>query len=282
MKRTIVAALLLVSFCLAPSGARANNLDQELQSDYVGKMLTFRQFYSSDRLRFDSDGKILSDPDTGPWTLYGKIEVEKARLEHGALRLTGRRVQIMFDSGKQVDELISIQNNDDKHSKDLAKELRKLKVEIEIQLPSGEPDQKEIYSAIHNVFLTDSESLADFVPSYWRSYFFKSDGRRDDAMKSSAPLYKVGSGVSAPRAIHQPDPSYAEEARKAKFQGTLVLWLVVSSEGTPKNIRVLKPLGLGLDEKAVESVSQWRFDPGTKDGEPVATMVNVEVTFHLY
>jgi len=94
--------------------------------------------------------------------------------------------------------------------------------------------------------------------------------------------YRVGGGVSGPKAIYQPDPEYSEEARKAKFQGTCVLWLVVGADGKPRDIRVSRTLGLGLDEKAIEAVKTWRFEPGMKDGKPVATQVNVEVTFRLY
>jgi periplasmic protein TonB len=94
--------------------------------------------------------------------------------------------------------------------------------------------------------------------------------------------YKVGGGVSAPRAVYSPDPEYSEEARKAKFQGTCVLWLIVGPDGRARDIKVYRSLGLGLDEKAIEAVKTWRFEPGMKDGKPVATQVNVEVTFHLY
>jgi TonB family protein len=94
--------------------------------------------------------------------------------------------------------------------------------------------------------------------------------------------YKIGGGVSAPKVIYQPDPEYSEEARKAKFSGTCVLWLVVGPDGKARDIRVARTLGLGLDEKAIEAVKTWRFEPGMKDGKPVATQLNVEVTFRLY
>jgi periplasmic protein TonB len=94
--------------------------------------------------------------------------------------------------------------------------------------------------------------------------------------------FRVGGGVSGPKLIYQPDPEYSEEARKAKFQGTCVLWVVVGADGKPRDIRVARTLGLGLDEKAIEAVKTWRFEPGKKDDKPVATMINVEVTFRLY
>jgi TonB family protein len=95
-------------------------------------------------------------------------------------------------------------------------------------------------------------------------------------------IFHVGGGVSAPRAIYAPDPEYSEEARKAKYQGTCVLWMVVGPDGRPRDIRVARTLGLGLDEKAIEAVKQWKFEPAMKDGRPVAVQINVEVTFHLY
>ncbi len=94
-------------------------------------------------------------------------------------------------------------------------------------------------------------------------------------------VYRIGGGVSQPVPIYRPDPDYSEEARKAKFQGTVVLAIVVDEKGNPRDLRVLKPLGLGLDEKAMEAVAKWRFRPGMKDGHPVKVMAQIEVNFRL-
>jgi len=95
--------------------------------------------------------------------------------------------------------------------------------------------------------------------------------------------YSVGGGVSAPVPIYKPEPAYSEEARKAKYQGTVVLWIVVDAQGNvAPGIRVVKPLGLGLDEKAVETVKTWKFKPGMRGGTPVPVRVMVEVTFRLF
>jgi periplasmic protein TonB len=95
-------------------------------------------------------------------------------------------------------------------------------------------------------------------------------------------VFRVGGGVSAPKATYAPDPEYSEEARKAKYQGTCVLWLVVGPDGRPRDIKVARTLGLGLDEKAIEAVKTWKFEPAMKDGKPVAVQINVEVSFRLY
>jgi len=94
--------------------------------------------------------------------------------------------------------------------------------------------------------------------------------------------YRVGGGVSAPRVVFQPDPEYSEEARKAKYQGTCVLWVVVGPDGRPHDIKIQRSLGMGLDEKAIEAVRTWKFEPARKDGQPVAVQINIEVNFRLY
>jgi TonB family protein len=94
--------------------------------------------------------------------------------------------------------------------------------------------------------------------------------------------FRVGGGVSAPKAIYAPDPEYSEEARQAKLQGTCILELVVGPNGKPRDIKVTQALGRGLDEKAIEAVKTWRFEPGKKYDKPVATIINVEVAFRLH
>jgi periplasmic protein TonB len=93
--------------------------------------------------------------------------------------------------------------------------------------------------------------------------------------------YRIGGGVSAPALLFKVEPEYSEEARKAKFQGTVVLYVVVDDKGMPQQLRVLRPLGLGLDEKAIEAVQKWRFKPGLKDGKPVPVAATIEVNFRL-
>jgi TonB family protein len=99
---------------------------------------------------------------------------------------------------------------------------------------------------------------------------------------SNPGVYRVGGDVTPPKTTYAPDPEYSEEARKAKYEGSVVLWLVVSAGGLPQKIRVQRSLGMGLDEEAVKAVKQWRFQPATKDGQPVPVMINVQVNFRLY
>jgi TonB family protein len=93
--------------------------------------------------------------------------------------------------------------------------------------------------------------------------------------------YRVGGGVSAPALIYKVEPEYTEEARTAKYQGTVILYVEIDPNGKAANIEVKRSLGLGLDEKAIEAVRKWKFRPGYKDGNPVTVFATIEVNFRL-
>jgi TonB family protein len=92
---------------------------------------------------------------------------------------------------------------------------------------------------------------------------------------------RIGPDVSSPTVVFKVAPEYSEEAFFAKREGVVVLSLVVQKDGTATDVRIVRSLGLGLDEKAMDAVKQWRFQPGKKDGQPVPVFATVEVTFYL-
>ncbi len=98
----------------------------------------------------------------------------------------------------------------------------------------------------------------------------------------SQQIYHVGGDVSAPKLVYAPDPEYTEKARRAKYQGVCVISTVVDAQGNPTQVEVVQRLGMGLDEKAIEAVKQYKFKPGTRLGKPVAVAVHIEVNFRLY
>jgi TonB family protein len=99
-------------------------------------------------------------------------------------------------------------------------------------------------------------------------------GGADDAVR-------IGPGVVSPRPLRQDEPKYSDAGRRAGVQGTVILEIVVDEKGRATEIKVISPLGFGLDEQAVEAVAKWRFAPGTKDGRPVKVLAEVEVNFRL-
>jgi TonB family protein len=88
--------------------------------------------------------------------------------------------------------------------------------------------------------------------------------------------------ANAPSVIKAPNPEYSEEAQKKRIVGTVILWLIVGSDGLPHDIRVSQPLGYGLDEEAIKAVKKWKFNPATVSGQPVAVQINVNVAFRLH
>jgi TonB family protein len=101
----------------------------------------------------------------------------------------------------------------------------------------------------------------------------------EDEVRDS--VYRVGNGITPPVAVFKPEPEYPEEARKAKYEGTVLVHLIVDVDGKIKDIKVDHSLGLGLDEKALECVRKWKFTPGKKNGRPVPVEVTVAVNFRL-
>jgi len=95
-------------------------------------------------------------------------------------------------------------------------------------------------------------------------------------------IYHVGGGVSAPLVLSAVDPEYSDEARRAKFTGIVVVALVVDPSGMPQHVHVIRHLGMGLDEKAIEAVRLYRFKPAEYQGKPVPVEVNIEVNFQIY
>jgi len=96
-----------------------------------------------------------------------------------------------------------------------------------------------------------------------------------------AGVYRVGGGVSAPKLLKKMEPEYTEGARAGKIQGTVVLGVDIAPDGTAGNFEVIRSLEPGLDQKAIDAVQQWRFQPGMKDGAPVTVRATIEVNFRL-
>ncbi|HYW48439.1 MAG TPA: TonB family protein [Bryobacteraceae bacterium] len=100
-------------------------------------------------------------------------------------------------------------------------------------------------------------------------------------LAATSGVYRVGAGVTSPMLSWKLEPQYTEEARAEKYAGTVLVYIEVGTDGMAHNIKVIKSIGMGLDEKAVEAISQWKFNPGTKDGAPVTVAATVEVNFRL-
>jgi TonB family protein len=287
MKRVRPAlALAFVLFAMLSAGPRAcagEDVANQLKSEFQGKVLTLRHFYEGNHLVFRRDGSLAGRAEIGPWTVDGQILVQTIEAKGRAVRIRGRRVCLIFDKKgppRDVLEWLAESTADDLNKREGAFWAKD--VDIDIQLSSENPDAEEVKAAMNAVFLASGESMRDIVPTFWRGYFDEESGV-PRKIGHSGPVYSVKAGeVSAPRRIFGQEPEFSEYARIAKFRGTTVVSLVVDPSGAATDLAIMTPLGLGLDEKAVEAVRAWKFEPAMKGGQPVAVKIMVEVDFHLY
>lgn len=280
------AVLLLV----APIAAYGGVSNADLQNEYGNKVLTLRQFYPGTQLHFDPAGKVAGVAVPGAWTVDGQLRVQDVFLKDGAVHIRGQRLFLFFDKENRQLRDVSTVTKNEKASKYFRKKIgnwakSKGKVEIEVESGSTQPEMADVVRAMNAVFVSPTEPLTDAVPDFWKTWL----GWKDKPVPQVAnPGYeaggalKVGGSVSAPHTVYAPDPAYSETARQAKYQGTMVLWLIVGADGLPTNIRIARPAGLGLDEQAVSAVQRWKFDPARQHGDPVPVQINVEVNFRLY
>jgi TonB family protein len=285
LSRPILACPILLALLLHTQPSRAaDDVEAQLKADYLDKVLTLRHFYERDKLVFQSDGSLVGSAPVGPWTVDGQILVERIELHRHTLRIRGRRVCVVFDSKtksfRDVLDWLGESPGQDRDKQEKA--FQDKTVKIEIALPVDNPDATQVTSAMKAIFLAPGESIREFVPDFWRDYFDRIDGRPNSDAHSEAVLGAGKGRVSPPRQTYGQEPEFTDEARIAKYQGTILLSVVVDPSGAPRDLAIVRPLGLGLDEQAVKQVSNWKFEPGMKDGTPVPAKIMVEVSFHLY
>ena len=264
--RRFFCGALLIFFSLLRVWAQTDHLQDELNSGYKGKTFLLRHFYSGDTLTYGSDGRLRSRSIQGPWTLGG-VEITGIVVAPARIEIRGNRIGAVFENGK-------------------LNFMKVGKLQIQIDRDTSETNSE---AAIREILIDPQEDLRPFLPDYWRSYLSGNDSKSRRTVwessiekrdPTSRPPAKVSPGaVSAPRVIHAPDPKYTKEAASKYFEGTSVLMVVINTSGSPENIAILSPLGMGLDEQAVKTVEQWTFKPAMKNGQPVKVSINIEIVF---
>jgi TonB family protein len=308
-----------VAVAIVPCNVQAaSELEQHLRHQYNDKTLVLRNFYHGDRLSYDSAGSPVSGSAvSGDWTVDGFVRLTSLDLHGQRLAIQAERLSL-GNTGQdfQFQQYFDKNKKKSKDEEDKAKKEHRLRIEVEFDASGITAEKAD--AALSRIFLTTQDRFADLVPDYWKPCVVAaSTGKRgkeynacafppefasipgivyssDEATKpdtsagidetnaSEGPILRLGKGITVPKVISQKEPEFSEPARSAKYQGVVVLSIVVDKTGQVRNIRIWKPLGFGLDQKAVETVSKWQFNPGAKDGEPVALQLAVEVDFHLY
>jgi TonB family protein len=256
------AGLLLFALCLFQiAAARGDSVKDALDQKYKKHVLAVRVPFTGSTEKFDSSGQPAKAPKKGQWVTYGGIYLEKINVDRDTLRLEGPRVMITSQTkdGKPV----------------LLKLEKSLKIEIHLDQPLQSAEDAE--AMLGHIFYLDPAEAEKYLNPEIRRY--------DSVAKG--PIHHVGKdgvkdGVKAPKPIYTPEPEFSEEARKAKFQGMVHLSITVDETGNVSRVRLERPLGMGLDDNAMQRVKTWRFDPGRLEGQPVAVELRIEVSFNLY
>jgi len=273
--------ILLLAVCLVHTAtAHADSVKDNLNHKYKKQVLALRTPFTRGDQKFDSAGQPIGARASGRWLTYGAIYVEKLNLTKDALRLEGPRVAFS-----------SVKTEGKTYLTNLSKPV---KIEIRLDQPLNSLDQAQ--ALLERVFFPEADVAQHATPEFRRS----DDNIPDDeiahvSIHSSRPSeeslpdadrdkidHDKEGAVLAPRAIYTPEPEFSEPARRAKFQGTVVLQIVVNKKGDVVRVRLVRALGMGLDQNAMEGVERWRFSPATRNGQPVAVALNIEVAFNLY
>jgi TonB family protein len=251
----------------------AQSTTDALQIRLLNAPLYLRGFWKSDKLNFDSVGKLQGDSET-PFRLSG-VEITKVDLQSKKLALEGRRVAVVFDQftpQRVVLQAGKIRKHDEQ-------------IHIEIDAPPG----GDYTSALDAIFAGDLASLVPSLPAVWQNFATKHlmpssppPNPRTERPTQSDGTRKIGGGVQPPRLTHQVEPAFDEYARANKISGKCLINFIVGSDGEPSHLTILRPLGAGLDEEALKAVQQYVFAPALEDGRPVAVEINIEVNFQIF
>jgi len=192
------------------------------------------------------------------------------------------KLRVVVDSSGRTREL-TVMKGDAAFAKPSVEAVRKWR--LHPALVEGKP-VKTIYKVQVRFNLLLEEAVTDWEiesPKEETDSLGKSDPSKLYRDTPDGPVYQARKeyGVVAPKAIYNPEPEFSEEARRNQQQGTVTVGLIVGTDGIPRSVRVLCNSAPSLTEQAVAAVKSWRFEPGAKDGKPVAVESAVEVQFRL-
>jgi TonB family protein len=239
----------------------------------VGKGLFLRGFYLNNDLTYDAAGRVQGSPRVGDWTVAAVNVLKAERRGTDEIELDGVRAAVRYNT--DTHEFQRHPLNDEK-----------MRVTVKgpgVKEPGGVKQLEAAFAAMFSVGI--DPALQRSMPDYWRHYFDPTLGWPQDALQGQTIYALYGADqakdVTAPNVEHRVDAKYGDFAVRDKVQGAMQLRLVVDSTGTPLRIAISRPLGYGLDAGAVEAMRKWRFTPGMRGGDPVATGVTIEQEFTL-
>ena len=252
--------------------SHAQSTESELKSQLAHKPLYLRGLWRNDDLHFDSGGKLIGDSDATSFTLSG-IEVVKVKLEKDRLQLRCRRVGLELDGSTPKRVPLRVGTLWSSH-------------EEEVKIDVAAPASHDYGSVLDAIFVDNIADLMPSLPPWWQPYAHKhfltaSVSYDPYAASSSDALARYGHEVVLPAPVNNTEPEFNTYAKLLMFKGTALIHMTIDKSGAPSKLSIKRPLGLGLDEQAIEAVRNWLFIPATRNGRPLSVEVDMEVNFQI-
>jgi TonB family protein len=271
--RTFLLSLGGLFFVICAAANDLSDAEQKLRGALKGNIVTLRKFYSGSKLRYTPDGALKNQAEVCPWTVCSKISISDVKVDKDRLLIRAERLIVYFEGEPLVVKYSHAGQS----------------LEIEVA-PVSTAD--ELTHAVSRVFVSPGTRLSDLVPDYWEPIVCRVEqgqpivqkataAKPGDPIPESKDVFSVGGSVSPPRLKKAPDPEYPPLAKGLRREGMVLLWGVVREDGKIHDVRVARPVGLGFEEQAVKAVESWEFEPGQKEGRPVAVQLNIEVNFRF-
>ncbi len=275
------AILLFLATCLflAATHAGAEDLRSVLNSTYNDKIYILRHPTIKDFQHYDANGNLLTAGTEGPWTVYGGLMIKNVELTPVLLRVSGSRLLYGYEVAKKNLRPVK------------AKAWDKITVTVEIELSHPLTTSDEASDLLNRIFTFNETELVAAVPEYWRSFLQKQISapplsalptkpakvKRSDAKSKPIDWH----GITPPQPLNAPPPPpLSGIAEKLGIGGTVVVEVTIDESGKVQQPEIYRPVGFGVDEQAIATVTKWTFKPATNDGKPVPIKIMIEVDFN--
>jgi TonB family protein len=257
--RSVLWLLIILTCSGSVASAQSDALEKQVVAALRGKILTLKTFRKNGRVELDGAGQIKNKGETGPWTIYSRFVVTKIELSDSRLRVGGPRIIHYRDPVQK--QIVGARSD--------------MNIDVDIDITQG-ASAADISAAIARTF-AGAEGLAPYVPEYWRPYV---EGKSESLTCAPATTtVRIGGNVAAANLLTQVRPRYPEEAKRFLVQGVVVLQALITETGDVGRLLIIEPVGAGLDENAVEAVSQWKYKPTLLNGAPVCVVTTITVNY---
>lgn len=263
----------------------AQEIEDQLKQDYLGKNALVRGMYHGDQLDYDGRGNFIEGGVPGAWTLDGIVTLTDFQVRGDRLEISADRTVIGYSY--QHKRLYALPDKP---------------VEIIVHFGPVIPPRASLAQVMSRIFMLDATRLLQYAPPYWLPIIddagwgrYARDRRRFPAgltlfapvkAPDGEPVYftdgEPHNALQPPQPVDEPPPYYPEAARQVKKRGTILLAVLIDRTGAVRDALLLgDPLGDGLDQSSVNTVRRWKYRPGTRDGIAVSVIKPESVTFSV-